>query len=171
MRRYEFTHGLPCKHALALTRKLGIARCTLVKGYLTTAAWKATYNAAGSPSVVAMNTLAAETVLAPRIATRTGRPRKERMTGRASGTQKCSKCGEKGHNVRSCTASSADDRNDVVVDMVVIGGADMVVIGESDGDDGGDVAGDDGSDVDGDGGAVVGNGGGAGGHAGAVEDQ
>ncbi|RVW14908.1 hypothetical protein CK203_072251 [Vitis vinifera] len=107
-RQFDLDH-IPCAHAIAACRFYNISCYTLCSKYFTTKALLSSYSECIYPTGneidwVVPNHISDKVVLPPKTRRPTGRPRKVRISSGGEGkhTSRCSRCGQYGHNRKTC---------------------------------------------------------------------
>ncbi|RVW28678.1 hypothetical protein CK203_081360 [Vitis vinifera] len=107
-RQFDLDH-IPCAHAIAACRFYNISCYTLCSKYFTTKALLSSYSECIYPTGneidwVVPNHIRDKVVLPPKTRRPTGRPRKVRIPSGGEGkrTSRCSRCGQYGHNRKTC---------------------------------------------------------------------
>ncbi|XP_034676991.1 uncharacterized protein LOC117907534 [Vitis riparia] len=107
-RQFDLDH-IPCAHAIAACRFYNISCYTLCSKYFITKALLSSYSECIYPTGneidwVVPNHIRDKVVLPPKTRRPTGRPRKVRIPSGGEGkrTSRCSRCGQYGHNRKTC---------------------------------------------------------------------
>ncbi|RVW45505.1 hypothetical protein CK203_091441 [Vitis vinifera] len=107
-RQFDLDH-IPCAHAIAACSFYNISCYTLCSKYFTTKALLSSYSECIYPTGseidwVVPNHIHDKVVLPPKTRRPTGRPRKVRISSGGEGkhTSRCSRCGQYGHNRKTC---------------------------------------------------------------------
>ncbi|RVW57841.1 hypothetical protein CK203_114816 [Vitis vinifera] len=111
-RQFDLDH-IPCAHAIAACRFYNISCYTLCSKYFTTKTLLSSYPECIYPTEneidwVVPNHIRDKVVLPPKTRRPTGRPGKVRIPSGGEGkrTSRCSRCGQYGHNRKTCKTTN-----------------------------------------------------------------
>ena len=101
----------PCAHAIIACRYDGEDPFDYFGAFYTLEVYRKTYRRSITP--ISIENLAADSFIQPpKLVKKRGRPKATRIRRKTKGKRKCGKCGELGHNTRSCIEANRSGRGE-----------------------------------------------------------